>query len=68
MLDALGEAESKFGSGYLDANGQERAEFRLPKRETLILVSGYSVAMRARIIDRWQELESASPPLCTEFC
>lgn len=69
MLDGIG-ADPSFGaSEYIDPTGRKRPCYSLPKRETLILVSGYSVELRARIIDRWQELEakSAMPDLTTDI-
>lgn len=60
MLEGLGEAPSKFGSSYLAGNGKMEPCFNLPKRECLILTSGYNVELRAAIIDRWQELEDAT--------
>lgn len=65
VLEQLGIHSPEFSGQYKDSTGRTLPCFNLPKRETLILVSGYSVALRAKIIDRWQELEAvvAGPAL-----
>lgn len=57
MLDGLSLGPLSFEGTYRDAQNKQRTCFNLPRRECLILVSGYSIDLRAKIIDRWEQLE-----------
>lgn len=57
MFEALGLGLLSFEGTYLDTQGKPQRCFDLPKRETLILVSGYDVVLRAKVVDKVEELE-----------
>jgi len=60
MLSDLGAPSPQFWGKVPSQGGRPLEVANLPRRECLILVSGYSIELRARIIDRWEELERAA--------
>ena len=52
MLERLAGGESRFASSYLSAQNKPVTCYALPYRETMILISGYSVELRSKVIDR----------------
>ncbi len=57
VLEGLEIDQSRFASVYKAGNGEERTCYLLPPREVMILVTGYSVQLRAAVIDRLNQLE-----------
>jgi len=57
MLVELLKDRLSFEHIFIDSYGREQAEFRLDRKLTLTLVSGYSTKLRNNIIERLDELE-----------
>jgi len=58
MLKGLGGDSAEFSAHYKDTRNRSMPCFNLPRREVDILLTGYSVQLRAKVIDRWRELEA----------
>jgi anti-repressor protein len=53
--------ESNFGLvDYIDKKGEKRSMYKLTKKGSLILASGYNAVLREKIIDRWEALETGN--------
>lgn len=57
MLDALELNVLSFEDIYRDERNREQKLYRLPRDLTMTLVTGYSIPLRKRVIDRLDELE-----------
>lgn len=57
MLKELGKDASSFGCIYRDSLNRQQTEYRLDRELTETLITGYSIALRNKVIRRLHELE-----------
>ena len=62
MIEQLEIQSPQIWGDYRDSLGRVYPCFNLPKDLCLTLVSGYSIVLRKKIIDRWLELEGQQTP------
>lgn len=62
QLKQMNIGESNFASSYISQQNKSVNCFRLNHEQTMILISGYSIPLRAKIIRRWSELEKKNKP------
>lgn len=62
MLEDLQEDVSIFGHIYFDSMNRQQTEYLLDREHTECLVTGYSAALRMKVIKRLHELEERQAP------
>jgi anti-repressor protein len=62
MFESLGIEDNPFLDSRINGQNKEMPLFNLPREECTILVSGYDITLRAKIVRRWLELESSMVP------
>ena len=62
QLKEQGLGESIFGSSYISEQNKKVTCFKLDYEQTMILLTGYSVKLRAKVVKRWHELENKEKP------
>lgn len=67
MLSQLGKDIPSFGGIYLDSRSREQVEYHLNRELTETLITGYSIALRHKVIVRLHELESRSAVTLPDF-
>ena len=58
---------SRFGASYRAGNGKMEPCYELPYDETMVLITGYSIPLRAAVVRRWRELEARQAPSIPDF-
>ena len=67
MLTELDLDESNFGRTYFDAQNREQSEFVLERLHVECLLTGYSIPLRMKVLERLTELEQANTPQLPNF-
>ena len=69
MLTELDLDESNFGRTYFDAQNREQSEFVLERLHVECLLTGYSIPLRMKVLERLTELEqqNAGPAIPNSF-
>ncbi len=52
---------------YIDSKGEERRQYELDFRASMLVINGYNDNLRLRVIDRWQELEEQAIAQATKL-